>query len=64
MLLLKALAATLAVVFTALAMALTVVIIVWLAGQYNVDRLLQIAGVVATIAGILLSIILYYRQRR
>ena len=45
-------------------MVLTVLIIVWLAGQYNVDRLLQIAGVVATIAGILLSVILYYRQRR
>lgn len=61
---LKAILVTAGMVFVALGIALVVLVIVWLIGNYGVDRLIAIASLFLTAAAILFAIIIELRRRR
>ena len=60
----KAILATVGIVFAALCVALTVLVIVWLTGNYGVERLIAVASFLVGAAGLLLGVIAHFRHRR
>ena len=61
---LKAILATVGIVCAALCVTLTVLVIVWLAGNYGVVHLIAVASLLVGAAGLLIGVIAYIRPRR
>ena len=61
---LKAILTTMGIVFAALCIALIVLIIVWIIGNYRIDLLITTIGVLLTAFGIVVMVVFYLRPRR
>lgn len=61
---LKAILTTMGIVFGALCIALIVLIIVWIVGNYRIDLLITTIGVLLTAFGIVVMVVFYLRPRR
>ena len=61
---LKAILATVGIVCAALCITLTVLVIVWLAGNYRVELMIGVAGLLVGAAGLLVGLIAYLLPRR
>ena len=61
---LKAILATLGIVFAALGSALVVLTVVWLVSNYDVVLLLTAVGVLITAVAFVFMVVFHYRPRR
>lgn len=60
----KAILATVGIVFAALCVALMALVIVWLTGNYGVERLIAVASFLVGVAALSLGLIAHFRPRR
>lgn len=60
---LKAILITVGVVFAVTCAVLTVLAIIWLIGNYSVDRLVAIISLLLGMASFLFSLVVYFRRR-
>ena len=61
---LKAILATVVILIAALGATLIVMALIWLIGNYSVDRLIAVAGLLVGTASFLYTIIVSLRSRR
>ena len=59
----KAILATVGIVFAALCIALMALVIVWLTGNYGVERLIAVASFLVGVAALSLGVIAHFRHR-
>ena len=61
---LKAILTTMGIVFAALCVALIVLVVVWIVGNYRIDLLVTTIGVLLTAVGIVVMVVFYLHPRR